>query len=519
MSPVNVGYRPGSERNSAVLEPYLWIALTILLGIIIGNLLPIIGNDLITPVFLILIPIGLVINQTLSEIKVRLYKHDVDTTRLQGLLDQAVEKLNLRDPPNVEIWIGQEQDLTVYCVSTMRHKALALSESAKNDILSNPHAGKAILAERIMEVENPPYLISLFYSLLFCVSTFIGLRRVDIIDWSIKNLADLFVIFMLSVIVIMVFRYRRGWLQHKERIIEERFGVKLESALYLVFGGCSGEVQQYSKISGKPLVFTALISYAIIILVYLVVWESIVLGTISGPLPLLFGTDFVIVLIIFLPFGVLLLVGLLRRKLTKPEGHLESPDQFCLDVQELLNEWVYDKSITVHRIPEGKAIVIYDPKGKVFHRGKYLVTDSVVESIQDANQMVSYLADEAKLEENYGALSSIVWGPLLVIALFAPSALLYGYFRSQLYVLGGELSVLGLLLTYTLIHSAFIVIVTLLLRLTLTRRYRRHLSRYPNHAQVLTKLIQDGITSSTGLPSFEERLKSIEKSRTKGDSE
>ncbi|MGY5853143.1 MAG: hypothetical protein RTU92_06215, partial [Candidatus Thorarchaeota archaeon] len=202
-----------------------------------------------------------------------------------------------------------------------------------------------------------------------------------------------------------------------------------------------------------------------------------------------------------------------------PEGQFESPDQFCLDVQSLLNERVYDRSITVRRFSDGNAIIISDPRGKVFHTGKYLVTDRVAELIDDADQMVSYLLGEAKIEQEYEAYLSIVWGPLLVIALFVPSALVYGYVRSQLYVMGGELSVIGLLLTFIFVYSAVMLMIMLVPKPALKRHDQLLRSRHPNHAETLTKLIDNGVTSSPGQPSFGERLESLKQSITKEESE
>ncbi len=438
MSPVHERYHRGLEKNNPILLPYLWIAIVISAGILIGTFLPTADQFSIIIALLIICTIGFLSPLLFHQLMRFLYPH---SKMSEGPFYQMIERISKNEKMKTipEIWVGNEDTITMHVITDIRRNVIAISGPAKQDILDNSEFGE-VLVTWLITNEKQTHLILRhgFYAFLFGLSYFLGLSHVDIIGaisyWISTGQGLIpFVIFLATGVAIKLLKRR-----NIKRIMKSH-GTDPRIAHASVFGGFSDGPSRYNGPLKAPIT-VGLLTTLLTVGVFIILWETA--PWLIPPHPAgHYEISFVMTCII-ISLGTISIIPISRVCFFFSRRRLEADEP---ELRSILSNPTQSGSISV-TLSEKETYEIIDKSGQHFIDGYYEIPNSV-KDILTAEQLYAFIYAQVCTSKRRMDFMFATIGGLIQFALVVISIGIYAYVRADMYVLGGDLSTALVFLT------------------------------------------------------------------------
>ncbi len=508
MSPIIERYHPRFEKNNSILLPYLWIALVVLIGVLIGTFSPETQEETTVIMILLVMSIGFFIPLAIHILKRVLYSHHELN---DGPFYQMVEQISKREMirPTPDIWIGEEDYISMHVLVGIRKITIAISKSAMEDILNSPEMGEILIAWQMSNERTVhPIIKHVFYSLLFGLSFFFGLPQVDVLSTISQWIFSIPALVSFGLLIIFLGVELSLKKRERERI-RTVFGLDPGHVHASIFGGYAS-TQEVSHQRASASFLLSILNTLVTLCIFILVWETA--PWLVSPQPLEHYTVSFIITVMIVTVSMFNLMPLSRLFAFYSRSRFRYTSNILQEVQDILRKIVESDSITVNQT-KGKDIQVFDRKGSLFIGGYYELPASVCRNLDSHNKLVAFILSQACIANKFRDYSFVASGGLLQIGLVTGALAIYGYVRADLFVLGGDLSVLLVIITYIVVYGIMIIFLRRRKDIAYERCDSQIYNQYHDLLDSLRWLLESNHSASPGQPTLEFRVDALLKKR------
>ncbi len=453
----------------------------------------------------------------------------IENAGIISMLERAKGRLGVKG--DISLWQAPSDRTTFMTTTTLRYRAVVISEPAMKDMLREPESGETVLAHSILEVlESNPWLSAFAYPLaLVIVWLFTGMNL-----GYLTALSFLFNDWLLLIGVVAAFilltcggaEILEESLKHRRERIEELYGLDLAVAHSAIFGIGTGFARKFTPSQSPhaeqrnseperawsgtwvmkiPIVLAFFIAVPPIL--FFLPW----MYTLPIPiLPIMWATP----IIAFGGLGVALGVGLrVVLKAIEPRYITNMvKDTLCEQVQQKLNLHKKYGFVSIRRTADAGG-PMYILKIDEQRRGRvvYEIPEMIVNTLQDSEYLVPYLLAQMRLEFAYKMSTR-----LPMVGLFGMMGFMFG---GLIWLMSIRLPdfLFGLLFPIVSVpaFSGLILCVALWKRRVDRTTDLELTTEYPKHPDGLRKLVEEGVTAPLEKVSFVKRLEWLEEGLNK----
>jgi len=352
----------------------------------------------------------------------------------------------------------------------------------------------------------------LVHSALLSLGWLLGLKQVDAVavtlDWITRDIG------IISIILLIIVVYLDERLKHNQsKRIDEFYEIDKAGASALMFADIEEPIP-YPVQESRRAMLVGFTSTLVILPVFMILWEidpwlvpfliyqkhtvSIIIAT---------SLSLILILLLF-PIWSFFTKSYRRRFHNRFKIHQNAE---YVEIQSCIRERCGNEKIFVYRSEMDGTITIIDKEGRLFERGFYEVSASLSKILMNPEVFADYILSQACIERESQKFRMFQISGLVAIATLSASLFIWGYFRADLLVLGGDLATV---LVFTSSIAFFCPIYILL-------RMQRDLNtvlcdiseseRTSGYISGLQEMVRNGYTTYPEEETIESRISRMEK--------